>query len=340
MLSPNGNAQHQKQLPVRGRAGSAIVIAATAVALVGGVVAAAAQDVAFRAGSLPRQWAVAGPDCAEQPDFQVHAYNSDFFIIRQSGCTHHEKPFLYLLFGEDTALLLDTGAGIETELTTTPLNVVGVVDHVIEDWLMANGRDSIPLLVSHLHSHGDHTAGDADLATRPNTTLIAPSVEAISAYFGITTWPEEIVQFDLGGRIIDIIAIPGHDINSFAYYDRQTGVLLTGDSLYPGRIYVNGDPAVFAVSNQRLVDFAAANTVTHILGTHIEQTRTPFVDYPVGTVYQPDETPLEMTVGQLIELNEYLKAIGTNFVPYRFAGFSICGGYPTCDAQTVTVTTD
>lgn len=305
-----------------------------------GIVAAnpsLAQDVEYRGGTLPRAWDTAGPNCAEAAEFQVHQYNPDFFILRQSGCTHHEKPFLYLLFGSDEVLLLDTGAGIEEDLTAIPVDVVGAVDRVIETWLMANDREAIPLLVSHLHSHGDHTAGDDDFAARPDTTLIAPSVEAISAYFGITSWPEEIVAYDLGDRVIDIIPIPGHDVNSFGYYDRETGVLLTGDSVYPGRIYVNGDPAVFAESNQRLVDFAAENYVTHILGTHIEQTRTPFLDYPVGTVYQPNETPLEMTVGQLIELNEYLKALDGEFVPHRFAGFSICGGYPTCDAQNVTV---
>jgi hypothetical protein len=29
------------------------------------------------------------------PEFHVHRYNEDFYIIRQSGCSHYEKPFLY-----------------------------------------------------------------------------------------------------------------------------------------------------------------------------------------------------------------------------------------------------
>ena len=45
------------------------------------------------------------------PAFQVHEYNPNFFILRQSGCIHYEKPFLYLIFGRDKALLEDTGAG-------------------------------------------------------------------------------------------------------------------------------------------------------------------------------------------------------------------------------------
>jgi len=35
----------------------------------------------------------------EVPDWQVHEYNADFYIIRESGCTHYEKPFIYLIFG-------------------------------------------------------------------------------------------------------------------------------------------------------------------------------------------------------------------------------------------------
>ncbi|HEY2381100.1 MAG TPA: MBL fold metallo-hydrolase, partial [Terriglobia bacterium] len=37
-----------------------------------------------------------------------------------------------------------------------------------------------------------------------------------------------------------------------------------------------------------------------------EQTSTPFVDYPRGTVYQPEEHVLELTRGTLLELNEVL----------------------------------
>ncbi len=297
-----------------------------------------AQDISFQAGTLPKTWTVSGPKCSEVPDFQVHEYNADFYILRQSGCTHHEKPFIYLIFGSDTALLLDTGAGIEEENSTRVLDVVGAVDGVIDQWLKRTGTAEIPLVVAHLHSHGDHTAGDDQFASRPDTTLVKSDVEVMKPFFGITNWPEEIVEYDLGGRILDVISIPGHDTNSMAYYDRRTGLLLTGDSVYPGRVYVNGDPAIFATSHQRLVDFAMAHSVTWVLGTHIEQTRTPYVDYVVGTVYQPDEHPLELGVGVLLEMNEALKAMGDTFHAVRLGEISICGRYPTCDAQTVTVT--
>jgi hypothetical protein len=70
-------------------------------------------------------------------------------------------------------------------------------------------------------------------------------------------------------------------------------------------LYVTDLPA-FVASNQRLVDFTRDRPVAHILGTHIEQSRTPFIDYPRGTAYQPDEHVLELSRGDLLELNDIL----------------------------------
>ena len=115
-----------------------------------------------------------------------------------------------------------------------------------------------------------------------------PGVEldAVRRFFGFANWPDGIVPLDLGGRVLDVIPIPGHQEASIALYDRATGILLTGDTLYPGRLYVT-DVAAFRRSIDRVIDFTKDKPVAHILGTHIEQSATPFVDYPRGTQYQP-----------------------------------------------------
>ena len=79
-----------------------------AIALMLGVQAAAPRG-SLEPGTLPQSWTTGG-SCPEQPPFRSHEYNSDFVILRQSGCTNFEKPFLYLIFGERAALLIDTGA--------------------------------------------------------------------------------------------------------------------------------------------------------------------------------------------------------------------------------------
>ena len=93
-----------------------------------------------------------------------------------------------------------------------------------------------------------------------------------------------------------------------AYYDRKTAILLTGDHLYPGRLYVS-DFNAYVASTRRLVDFTATRPVAHILGCHVEQTSTPFVDYPVGTVYQPHEHALDLSRGNLLELMAGLESM-------------------------------
>src|ERR1700755_777874 len=64
-----------------------------------------------RTGTLPRTWQFSGPQCGDDAQFQVQEYNQDLYVFRESGCANYEKPFLYLLFGKERALLLDTGAG-------------------------------------------------------------------------------------------------------------------------------------------------------------------------------------------------------------------------------------
>ncbi len=258
----------------------------------------------IRRGSLPAKWSTGGPKCMEMPEWQIHEYNPDLFILRQSGCTDYEKPFVYLLFGKDRALVLDTGS--------RKGNLAPTLQHAIHQWLLRNNRAAIPLVVAHSHSHGDHIAGDNEVQALHDPaiplTFIAPAVEATQAFYHIAAWPNDLGFVDLGDRVIDVVPIPGHDKVSVALYDRQTAVLFTGDSVYPGRIYIR-DFDAFQQSNDRLIRFTEGKSVAHILGCHIEETATPFLDYPVGTLYQPDEHELALARGVLFEIREALASM-------------------------------
>lgn len=154
-------------------------------------------------GTLPDKWSTGGPNCIELPPWQVHEYNPDLYILRESGCTHYEKPFLYLFFGKDRALLQDTGAGVN--------DVRKRRRHILAAWCERNHRNSIPLVVMHSHGHADDTAGDAQFRDRPQTTLVANNLDAVTTFFGITGWPNSSGTIDLGERILDVIPVPGHD---------------------------------------------------------------------------------------------------------------------------------
>ena len=251
------------------------------------------------------QWRSQSGSCMEIPEWEVREIDRDLYILRQSPCASYEKPFVFLLFGDDRALLLDTGAGKNNHLAATLV-------HVVHQWLERTGRRAIPLIVAHTHEHDDHTAGDADLAAlrlpELPVTVIALDVDATKRQFGITGWPAEIGHIDLGGRILDAIPIPGHSKLSLALYDRRTAILFAGDSLYPGRLYVSDLPA-FEASVDRLVRFTADRPVAHVIGNHIEQTSTPFCDFPIGTIFQADEHELALSRGSLLELQAALAAL-------------------------------
>jgi hydroxyacylglutathione hydrolase len=273
---------------------------------------------AVEEGVLPDRWLSGGPKCMEMPEWQVHEYNPRLFILRQSGCTNYEKPFLYLIFGTQRALLLDTGAANG--------NLAPTLQRTVHRWLMRNLRQGIPLVIVHTHGHGDHVAGDQELVQLNDPdipiTLVPATVDAVREFFQIDHWPEGSGALDLGGRIVDAIPIPGHSDTSVAFYDRKTGLLFTGDSLYPGRLYI-ADFAAFQASTERLVRFSSTRTVTHILGNHIEQTRTPFRDYPTGTAYQPEEHELALSRGALLELESAVQSLKGRAARLRLRDFTL-----------------
>jgi hydroxyacylglutathione hydrolase len=228
------------------------------------------------------------------PAVQVHWHDEHTVLLRQSKAVHYEAPFLYLLFGASRAVLIDTGA------TSSPeqFPIRQVVNGLIGEWLAAHPRPDYELLVLHSHAHDDHVAGDGQFLDRPGTVVVGAGRDAAWDYLGFAAQPEAVRPVDLGERVLEALATPGHDAAAITYYDPWTGFLLTGDTVYRGRLYINDWPA-FGRTVGRLVDFAATREVTHVLGCHIEMTRQPGIDYPVGTTYQPDEPALEMEPGHL-----------------------------------------
>jgi hydroxyacylglutathione hydrolase len=239
----------------------------------------------------------------ERP-LQVHRVADHTVMLRQSKVLTYEAPFLYLFFGDHTALLLDTGAVKDS--TAMPLRET--VDELIEDWLTRHPHDNYELIVAHTHGHADHVDGDAQFADRANTRIVGKDVDSVVRFLGVTSWPAEVVEIDLGSRVFAVTGCPGHHDASIALYDPWTRFLLTGDTVYPGRLYVN-DVEAFVDSLDRLVTMTERHPVSWVMGCHIEMTRTPGVDYPIGTRYQPDELPIQMTVEQLRQLRERARAI-------------------------------
>jgi glyoxylase-like metal-dependent hydrolase (beta-lactamase superfamily II) len=240
-----------------------------------------------------------------EPQMQVQRYDADTFVIRQSIRTNFEGPFLYLLFGRDRALLLDSGAG--------GLQIRPTVERVIADWLAAHGRASIPLVVAHSHSHGDHHQGDVEFKDRPDTTVVGLYGSEVASYFKIADWPNDTVQYDLGERVLDIIPTPGHQVAHIMVYDEKTRLLLSGDALCACRLYFPTDQfQVYRDGIDRVIAFTRDHPVSHILGAHIEMTGKPGELITDEAPSHPEERALELPVSVLPELQAALRAMGAS----------------------------
>jgi hydroxyacylglutathione hydrolase len=248
------------------------------------------------AGSLDVAW---NHGRRGEPLIQTHAYDEHTVILRQSKRINYEAPFVFLLFGNERALLLDTGATADPE--SFPLRAT--VDSLVDAWLARHPRESYGLVVAHTHGHGDHVAADAQFTGRPATIVVPHDVPAVKSFFGLGDDLAEPVEFDLGGRTLAILHSPGHHTAAITIHDPWTGILFTGDTVYPGRLYID-DHAAFHRSLDMMVAFTETHQVTHVLGCHIEMTRTPGRDYPLGARYQPAEPPPQLTTAQLAAVRD------------------------------------
>src|ERR1700728_1931262 len=179
-------------------------------ALAGGVFAAENYYAKLQPGSMAEPWLNGGPNCLTVPDWQIHEYNEDFYILRESGCVNAEKPFLYLMFGEDKALLQDTGVASAADKSVIP--TAPVIMDLMAKWAKRKKHAPVSLVVIHSHSHGDHTAADGQFKQMPGVQFVAATPPEIQKPAGMAAWPTDLGQIDLGNRVIDIIPIPGHDV--------------------------------------------------------------------------------------------------------------------------------
>lgn len=259
----------------------------------------------------------------KDPNIQVHFYNEHTVILRQNMAVHAEAPFMFLLFGNERVILLDTGATRSPEFF--PLRQT--VDALIQQWLTAHPRKNYSLVVAHTHLHRDHFEADPQFANRPNTVMVGKSLEATVEFYGFQHWPQDEVTFDLGGRSLQIIATPGHEAAEISIYDPYTHILLAGDLFYPGRLYIQ-DWEAFVDSIERMIGFCDRHPIAHILGCHIEMSLYPKLDYLIRTNYQPHERPLEMTVEQLKSVRTAISKIDGNPGIYTFDDYIIYNGVP------------
>jgi hydroxyacylglutathione hydrolase len=252
------------------------------------------------------RWIHGAPDCerSTDPPLQVVAVDDETFVIRQSKCVDFEAPFLYLVLGTERALLHDTGATADAD--RFPLR--SAVDELLD------GR-GLDLIVTHSHGHGDHRRGDAQFADLPPGSVAPIGATEVAGFFGIEDWPERGATLDLGERPLDVLPAPGHLDDHVVVFDRRGGLLLSGDTMLPGTLTVR-DWDAYRRSVRRLARFARetaadGHPIRQILGGHVEMSTRGEL-YELGTIHQPDEAPLPLSVDELFALEETLETAGAS----------------------------
>jgi glyoxylase-like metal-dependent hydrolase (beta-lactamase superfamily II) len=222
----------------------------------------------------------------DDPWFEVYRVAPGVLAIYEPH--QWEEAIDYLIEGHTRALLLDTGMGIG--------DLKRLVTHLT----------SLPIVVVNSHTHPDHTGNnwqfsaiysfDSDytrknaLGSRDVRAEIEPG-KICGAFpqgfdpatyatrpWKTTRWLHNGDRIDLGGRSLQVLATPGHAPDAICLFDSANGLLFTGDTYYPGPIYVfspGADPAAY----QRSVDALAklAPKVSLVLGGHNEPVAPPSV---------------------------------------------------------------
>ena len=251
-------------------------------------------------------WIHGSRDCAssQDPAIEVYQFDAATYILRQSKCVQFEAPFIYVLFGEHTVFVQDTGATEDSE--AFPLYDT-VQSLVAQQTAHSPGR-KFQMLVTHSHSHRDHAAADSQFRNKPGVMLVEPTAEAMRTFFGFTDWPAGLAKLDLGGRTLEVIPAPGHQDEGIAVYDSHTGWLLTGDNLYPGRLSVKNWNE-YRSSIARLNEFSRTRQISAVLGTHIEMSKAGTL-FPAGSTFHPQEASLVLRGEDLSELDKALQDAG------------------------------
>jgi glyoxylase-like metal-dependent hydrolase (beta-lactamase superfamily II) len=127
----------------------------------------------------------------------------------------------------------------------------------------------------------------------------------VRQYFGFADWPAGRAQIDLGGRIVDVLPAPGHHPAQLVYYDRNTGLVFSGDFLLPGRLLVD-DWSAYEASARRVAQFLEDRPVSFVLGGHVEKNRSAEL-FPWQSTYHPDEHALQLNKEDLLALPAALR---------------------------------
>ena len=214
------------------------------------------------------------------PWFHVYRLDDGTFALYEPD--NFQEVISWLIVGRSRALLFDTGMGMG--------RIAAVVGELTR----------LPVTVVNSHSHYDHIGGNAEFPdvrametafTRRNAAGIPHAQVAqevrpdalcrtrLTARFDTAIYAirpfraagalRDGTTFDLGGRTVEVLAVPGHTPDAIALLDRARGHLWTGDTFYPGPVWLYFPGTDLDAYEASLVRLAAlAPTLTRVFTGH------------------------------------------------------------------------
>ena len=200
--------------------------------------------------------------------FTVQALDARTFAIGEPR--YAQQNFSYLIAGTQRAVLFDAGPGLRDiralAESLTPLPITFVPSHFHYDHV---GNRITFERVAVVDLPGLRArAADNRLALLPLEHLgsaegfVAPTLE-------VDEWLAVGATIALGERELVVLATPGHTEESISLLDRASGLLFSGDFVYPGALYAflpNSSMGDYQAGARSVL--AAAAPETRIFGAH------------------------------------------------------------------------
>jgi glyoxylase-like metal-dependent hydrolase (beta-lactamase superfamily II) len=254
------------------------------------------------------------------PWFEVYRVRTGVFAIYEPH--QSEEVISYLITGSWRALLFDTGMGISNirktaeELTSLPVSVLNSHthnDHVGDNWRF-NDIFGMDTAFTRENAKGSRADAQAEIAPGEICGKVPAGFDA-KAYrtkpFNIAHWVRDGETLDPGGRKLQVIATPGHTPDSISLFDQSNGLLFTGDTYYPGPIFLyrpETDLDAYTASLRKMI--ALGSRVQLVLPAH----NVPVAD--------PNDLGRALAAMKKIRRGEVHPVSHGDKWEYRFSGFS------------------
>ena len=216
----------------------------------------------------------------KHPWFKVYDVGHNTYAIGEPY--NWEETIAYLIIGNDKALLLDSGMGLDSispvvkQLTRLPVWVLN--SHTHEDHIGGNYEFKNILAINSVYTRRNAANGYTHEQVREEVSPASfclnhlPNEDTAHYHilpFKVSSYINDGYVINLGNRELKVIRTPGHTPDAICLYDKQNRYFWTGDSYYRGPIFLFADSTDLQAYSRSAVTMAKyAHISVRILPAH------------------------------------------------------------------------